>query len=288
MKQRALSAVVYTTVSLVGAVAFLYPFWLPAVAQSSQMGMAHAGDSPLVLTILVGFCLAILLLEVESQASGAKITALLGVLVAINSVLRFAEVAVPGPGGFSPVFLLIVLGGYVFGGYFGFLMGALTLLVSGLVTGGVGPWLPYQMITSGWIGLSAVLCRPAVRALGGPESRGEQWILTLFIGAWGLLFGAIMNIWFWPFLAGSDPTVWSPGMGLAETLQRYGAFYLLTSLVWDMARVVGNVLLMLAFGRPVLRVLRRFQRRFQFSYAADGGPAVAFGAAVSPRKMQSP
>ena len=266
-----LSAAVYFTVSLAGAVAFLYPFWLPALPQNPQMGLAHANDSPLVLTILVGFCFAILLLEVESHASSAKTIALLGVLVAINSVLRFAEVAVPGPGGFSPVFLLIVLGGYVFGGDFGFLMGALTLLVSGLITGGVGPWLPYQMFTAGWVGLSSVLCRPAVRALGGPETRGELWVLTLFIGAWGLLYGAIMNIWFWPFLTDSGAFTWSPGLGLAQTVQRYGAFYLLTSLVWDVARLLGNVLLMLAFGRPVLRVLRRFQRRFEFTYVAEAG-----------------
>ena len=63
-------------------------------------------------------------------------------LVAVNATLRFLEVALPGPGGFSPIFPLIVLAGYVFGGRFGFLMGALTLLVSAIVTGASGPGCP--------------------------------------------------------------------------------------------------------------------------------------------------
>ena len=47
------------------------------------------------------------------------------------------------------------LAGYIFGARFGFLLGVMTLLVSALLTGGVGPWLPYQMFTAGWIGLTS-------------------------------------------------------------------------------------------------------------------------------------
>jgi energy-coupling factor transport system substrate-specific component len=46
---------------------------------------------------------------------------------------------------------------------------------------------------------------------------------------------------------------------------RYGLFYLTTSLWWDAGRAVGNLLLLLLLGAPVLRLLRRFQQRFQFS-----------------------
>jgi energy-coupling factor transport system substrate-specific component len=232
-----------------------------------------------VLTLLVGCSFAVLLLEIQEEAINAKVIALLGVLVAINSVLRFAEVAVPGPGGFSPVFLLIVLTGYVFGGRFGFLMGALTMLVSGIITGSAGPWLPYQMFTAGWMGMSAALCRPVVRRLGGEGKWLEAAVLAIFVGLWGLLYGAIMNIWFWPYVtgpgAGSEALYWSPGAGVADALRRYGAFYLATSLVWDVARLVGNVALMLVLGLPVLRILRRFRLRFAFSYTPEELPAPA-------------
>ena len=57
-----------------------------------------------------------------------------------------------------------------------------------------------------------------------------------------LLFGAVLNLWFWPYIApgGLPPDqVWRPGAGLSEATQRYAAFYLATSLWWDIWRGVG-------------------------------------------------
>ncbi len=261
---RALTLATYGLTTMVGLMAFLYPFWMPVVIAGNDQ-QAHAGDSALVLTLLVGICLAVLLLEVQSQGISTKAIALLGVLIAINATFRFAEVAVPGPGGFSLIFPLIILTGYVYGGRFGFLVGALTLLVSGIITGAVGPWLPYQMFTAGWVGLTAPLCRFLVRDHTG--TRYELWVLALFAGIWGLLFGLIMNLWFWPYAVGASQMYWTPGISVWDTMSRYLVFYAVTSLVWDIARAVGNVLLILFIGAPVLRVLRRFQRRFAFQYS---------------------
>lgn len=282
---RALRLLTYGLTSLVGLGAFLYPFWLPAVTQQANGVSAHANDSALMMTLLVGLCFVVLLLEVQQDAVGAKTIALLGVLAAINATLRFIETAIPGPGGFSPVFLLIVLGGYVFGGGFGFLLGALTLLVSALVTGGVGPWLPYQMVAAGWVGLTAPLCRPIATSLEriffsrhglSPTHHAssiELWTLAVFAAYWGLLYGAIMNLWFWPFAVGPAQMHWTPGVGAWETVQRYLVFYVVTSLAWDLARAAGNLLLVAVAGAALLRVLRRFQRRFAFVYTptAAGG-----------------
>ncbi|MHB1319395.1 MAG: hypothetical protein ACYCYF_12325, partial [Anaerolineae bacterium] len=101
----ALRWVIYGLTSLIGIVAFLYPFFIPSLASSG--GLAHAVDSPLFLGLLGGFSLVALLLEAQGEAtSDAKRTALLGVLVGLNAVLGFLETAIPGPGGFSPVFSL--------------------------------------------------------------------------------------------------------------------------------------------------------------------------------------
>jgi energy-coupling factor transport system substrate-specific component len=186
------------------------------------------------------------------------VVATLGLLVAATSVLRFLETAIPGPGGFSPIFVPIILAGYVYGARFGFLMGALTLLASAVITGGVGPWLPYQVFAAGWVGLTAGWL-PHLQS-----KRQELALLTMFSFGWGLLFGAILNLYYWPFLATAAGDAVQPQSGIWQALARYGAFYLTTSFAWDLARALGNALLVLAIGLPVLRALRRFRDRMQF------------------------
>ncbi|NLF03343.1 MAG: ECF transporter S component, partial [Anaerolineales bacterium] len=234
--------------------------------------------APIVTVALVALSLIALLIELQGQAISAKTVAMLGVLVAITSVLRFIEVVIPAPGGFSPVFAPIILVGYVFGGRFGFLMGTFTLLASALVTGGVGPWLPYQMYAAGWVGMSAGWLGWLVRrgrkrhghAAGRTMVRGLEVLLLCALGfIWGLLFGAIMNIFFWPLATGPADQTWSAGTGLVETLSRYGVFYLATSLGWDLVRAVGNAALIVLLGAPVVRALMRFRQRFQFEAIPD-------------------
>ncbi len=62
---------------------------------------------------------------------------------------------------------------------------------------------------------------------------------------------------------------WQPGMGVMDAISRYLLFYVVTSLAWDVMRLAGNVVLILAFGLPTLSALRRFQRRFAFTYQPD-------------------
>ncbi len=230
------------------------------------MSTAHVNESPLLYLILLTVCLCVLLYEVQGEAVKSRQVALLGVLVAINSVLRFIEIAIPGPGGFTPIFFLIILTGVVFGGRFGFLMGALTLFVSSLITGGVGPWLPGQMFTAGWMGMSSALCRPLIKDWHLTGHKGEIWLLMGFGAIWGLAYGAIMNLWAWPFIAGPADQYWNPGAGFFDTLHRYGVYYLVTSLAWDLASSAGNVFLIGIFGAPTLKALRRFEQRLVFRY----------------------
>ena len=243
--------------SLVGLAALLYPFFSTAVSQSAAASNAHAQDSPLISLILIALCLGIVLATLGSGEMNAKIVAVLGVLTATNAVLR----AVPGPAGFAAVFVLPILCGYTYGATFGFLLGALSLLVSALIGAGIGPWLPYQMFATGWVGLTSAWL-PDIRRLG----RVEVLMLGLWGLVWGLLFGALMNVWFWPYVFQPQQAemYWRPGTGLVETLKRYAVFYGLTSFWWDLGRAVGNALLIWLFGAPLLKLLRRFQKRFHF------------------------
>lgn len=276
MRTRLFSVVIYLAATISGLLVLLYPFFLPAVSIQSGYSAFRAGEMPLMMTLLLGLCLLVLIIEAQGPLMNTKLVALLGVLVAINSALRFLETAIPGPGGFTPIFFLIILVGYVFGGRVGFLMGALTMFVSALVTGGVGPWLPGQMFTAGWVGMSALLVRPIVQIIKtkhvkpGASVNVPEIILLAILGlVWGFLYGAIMNLWQWPFIVGTQGQSWAAGLGFIETLQRYLAYYLITSLVWDTIAAIGNVLLILAFGIPTLKALRRFHLRFTFNYTPD-------------------
>lgn len=258
LSRHAITAVLYLTAALIGVLALALPFLQASPASASSEAILRAGETPLLATLLVSLCLAVLMVELQGQAAGAKTVAALGILVAATSTLRFIEVGIPGPAGFSPVFVPIILGGYVFGARFGFLLGALTLFVSAIMTAGVGPWLPYQMFTAGWLGLTAGW-------LPHPRRPGLELAMLLTFGfLWGFLYGGIMNLYTWPYLVGNAQTTWTPGAGAGDALRRYAAYYVTTSLVWDSAAAIGNVVLLAALGLPTVRALARFRNRFHF------------------------
>lgn len=263
MAQRLLSMSIFVLSGIIGLVAFLHPLLTFAI-RGVEPGASAGGEHGFALTwLIIALTIGALLLEVQGERASAKVVAALGVLVAATSILRFLEVAIPGPGGFSPIFVPIILAGYVFGPRFGFLMGTLTIFVSALLTGGIGPWLPYQMFATGWVGLTAGLL-PQLE-----KSVYQLTMLAAFAFFWGLLYGAIMNLYFWPFLGAGVATAATGGSPLETTLRAYGAYYLTTSLVWDATRAAGNVALMLVLGLPAVSALARFRDRFHFQVLAQ-------------------
>jgi energy-coupling factor transport system substrate-specific component len=261
---RVMNAAILVLVSLIGVAAFLYPFFQPQdQARATPGAMAHGQDALLMFVALILLSLGAVMGNMVGSNGGlnAKMVAALGVLTAVNAVLR----VVPGPVGFSAMFVLPILTGYCYGGTFGYLLGTLSMAVSALVGAGVGPWLPYQMFTIGWIGLFSGWLPKMHR-----RPRLEVVVLALWGLLWGIAFGFVMNVWFWPYVFDSAQAgmYWEPGTGPLEAFRRYMAFYAVTSSWWDAGRAMGNVLVIALFGMPVLRLLRRFGRRFTFEVRA--------------------
>jgi energy-coupling factor transport system substrate-specific component len=221
--------------------------------------------------------LVVLGVALQTHRLSTRLLAVLAALVAIDATLRL--VIVIGLLGFSPIFFLIVAGGFVMGPSFGFASGALTLLLSAVLTAGLGPWLPYQMLAAGWVGMGAgYLGRMTRRS----TSRRAIVVLCLYGAVAGFAFGLLLDLWEWPLLvaSGSSPFSWVPGSDLPGLLRRFGGFYLATSLVYDSFRAAGNLLLLLLLGPAVIRALDRFRRRFLVEWAepgtvGEGGPAPA-------------
>ena len=251
--ERARPVGVYLLMVFLGAGAFLYPFWLPSEALPDQ---AHAGDAPLVAALVGALVVAAVTLEVRRGTMNGSTVALLGVLSAAAGLMRLLDL----PGGGSGIFFLIELAGAAFGPRFGLLLGLCSMGISAVITGGIGPWLPFQMLALGWMGAGAGLVGRLTDRL---RPGAEVVVLAAYGWVWGFLYGAIMNLWFWPFSVGSGDLAWNPGLTLAETLHRYWSFYAVTSLGWDAAGAITNAVLILITGVAVLASMRRFAHRLE-------------------------
>ncbi|HYM49199.1 MAG TPA: ECF transporter S component [Candidatus Limnocylindrales bacterium] len=236
-------------VSLAGLVLFCWPFigsGLPAATPAWALMIACVGG--------------LLLVEAGSRQLDARAIALLAAIAAIDAALRLTVIV--GIGGFNPIFFLVLCAGYVFGTSFGFMAGALSILVSAVISGGIGPWVPYQVFGLGWVGVAAGIA-------GRWRSPSPGWrdiVVLAAVGAlMGWVFGALLDVTDWVPAYRGNPTIgWSPGMTPATTLLHFGRYYLLTSLVYDTFRAAGNALMVVALGAPVLAALTRLRGRLTF------------------------
>jgi energy-coupling factor transport system substrate-specific component len=223
--------------------------------------LGPAFPQPVVLfsALVAVSTMVVLGVALQTHRLSTRLLAVLAALVAIDATLRL--VIVIGLLGFSPIFFLVIAGGFVMGPSFGFAGGALTLLLSAVLTAGLGPWLPYQMLAAGWVGMGAGYLGRATRRSTSPLAVA---LLCLYGGVAGFAYGLLLDLWEWPLLvaAGSSPLSWAPGIGLAAVLRRFGGFYLATSVAYDSFRAAGNLVLLAVLGPAVIRALDRFRRRF--------------------------
>lgn len=242
---------VYVLASVVGLGAFLYPFWLPAEA---GVATAHSADAPLLAGAVGALAVTAVMVEIRAGTMSGTDVALLGMLSAMAGLLRLLDL----PGGGSGLFFLVILGAAAFGPRFGFLLGLFSMALSAVVTGGIGPWLPFQMLVLAWMGAAVGGLGRLTRHL---DPRLEVAVLAVasWLAAFG--YGTVINLWSWPLLPGDGPLQWRPGLGLDGTLEHYWAFYVATSLAWDAAGATANLVAIALLGRPVLRSLRRFAHR---------------------------
>jgi energy-coupling factor transport system substrate-specific component len=250
------SAIIMLATSLVGLVAFTWPLFL-SITQSGARVISHSKDAPWMFVLILPLLAAVVLAQIAEGGMDAKVIALLGMLTAVAAGLRALS---PGAAGLEPGFFLLILTGYAFGPGFGFVFGALGMFTGGLLTGGIGPWLPFQMFAAAWLGAAGGL----LPRRSSEPSRARVWLLafTAFVG--GLAYGLIMNMWFWPFATFESSLSFQPDNGLLANLAGYWRFWLVTSLGWDLARGIVSALLMLAFARPLLRAFDRVSRRAAF------------------------
>jgi energy-coupling factor transport system substrate-specific component len=157
------------------------------------------------------------------------------------------------------MWFVLILSARVFGASFGFLLGMISMFASALMTGGVGPWLGYQVFAAAWIGLLAGSLPK--------KTRGVYEIVMLMcfsIFASGL-FGILMDLQFWPWALGANTQLsYLPNGDLSENLTRFITFHFATAMAWDVPRAIFTSTLIAFTGDAVLSALRRTHTRAAF------------------------
>ena len=233
--------------SLFSAAGFVWPFF-------------YIGENlpqiQLFFWVAVGCSLVVVVLQISTQQIDAKSVALLGVLSALIAALRPLGA---GAVGIEPMWFVLILSARVFGASFGFLLGMISMFASALLTGGIGPWLGYQVFAAAWIGLLAGSLPK--------KTRGVNEILLLIcfgIFASGF-FGVLMDLQFWPWALGSNTQLsYVPNGNLAENLSRFITFHFATAMAWDIPRAIFTSALIAYTGGAVLSALRRTHTRAAF------------------------
>lgn len=176
----------------------------------------------------------------EGGTTAVKDLTLVATVAGVAAAGRVLLALVPGV---QPVTVIVLAAGVALGPRRGFATGALAALVSNFFLG-QGWWTPWQMLAWGVCGL--------VGGLGARLLRGR---LALAAAGFvlGLGFSAFMDVWEW--------YAFFPHTQAALALQ------MSRGLPFDLAHAVGNVLIALAVGPEVRRVLERYEARTRVEIA---------------------
>ncbi len=247
------TALVLAVASLGGLMMLVWPL-LVRIPPETRL------DPPFLFLALLPVVVAVMLAELSRGGLDTRVLAVLGVLSAVIALLRAVS---PGLGGVELVFFVLVLAGRVFGPGFGFVLGVTGLFASALLTAGVGPWLPFQMLLSAWVGMGAGLLP---RRVGG---RAELALLAAYGVVASYAYGLLSNLSGWPFILGvvvpgheQTELSFDPAAPLTENLQRFAVYTLVTSTgSFDTVRAITTAVAILVVGPAVLTTLRRAARR---------------------------
>lgn len=239
----------FAIVNLLGIALFTWPFYLP-IGNSILRTLTQASW----LAILLAFiAIAILGLQISSRLLDSKSVAIAAVLIALIAALRLVGA---GAVGIEPMWFLLILTARVFGAQLSYSIAMLGMFVSALISGGIGPWLPFQIFAAGWIAIGVSVIPAKL------TGRGEIAFLAFYAILASLVFGALMDLQLWPLLLGTDTQLsFQPDGAFLENLSRFATFHFATALAWDLPRAILTASLILISGRAILNSLNRAAAR---------------------------
>jgi energy-coupling factor transport system substrate-specific component len=249
--QKIISKIALSIAGLSSLLMFAWPLFIATSSQNENL-LAQS-----VFIALMPILIVLTLVEFSTGEIGSRQLAVLGVLTAVNAVIRLLGA---GTAGIETAFFLIIIGGYVFRSAFGFILGSTSILVSALLGAGVGPWLPFQMMAAGLVGLAAGAIPKFNKKLP------QVLVLITYAIIASFVYGNLMTLWNWPFLAGSESTLsYIGGAPLVENISRFINYEIVTGgLLWDAGRAITTSILIALTAPALLATLNRAANRAGF------------------------
>ncbi|SHH11749.1 energy-coupling factor transport system substrate-specific component [Thermosyntropha lipolytica DSM 11003] len=192
----------------------------------------HAG---LIAGIIGLVLLGIFFWRLEKKTFSSYQLALTAAIAALAATSRVAFAPFPN---ITPSTFITMITGYTWGIQAGFVVGALSGLISNFFLG-QGPWTLWQMVAWGLCG--------ALAGMAGKMSSGfNRPVFTLLCFAGGYLFGLLMNLWHW--LAFVYP------LNIKTFLSIYAAGF-----PFDTMHAAGNAVFAFLLGPPFYKILLRYK-----------------------------
>jgi len=176
----------------------------------------------------------------EGRKPQAREMILIAVLTAIAVAGRAAFFMVPQ---FKPVIALVIIAGVCFGGEAGFLVGAMTALISNFFFG-MGPFTPWQMFCLGLIGyLAGILVQKGVL-------KKTKASLCIFGGlSTFIIYGGIMDL--------NSVLAWAGSLSWELIGLTYAA-----GLAFNLVHSASTVIFLLLLAKPMMDKLERIKIKY--------------------------
>ena len=193
-------------------------------------------DSGKHLVISLGVTAMTLLVFVsgyEKKKTGTRRMVIASVMIALCVLGRFIPI-------FKPVTAVTIIAGIYLGGETGFLVGAMSAVISNIFAG-QGPWTAFQMLAWGLIGLIA--------GTASVPLKRHRWLLLTYGAVTGIAYSFIMDIW---------TTLWySGGFDTSVYLSA-----LVTAIPYTVSYAVSNFIFLLFLAKPFGEKLERLHIKY--------------------------
>ena len=207
-----------------------------AVAFAGALVLAAVGEARVSVWLVTGSLIAAIVVWLESGPDNAKEVALVATLAGAAAAGRVLFAAVPGV---QPVTVVTIVAGAALGLRAGIAVGMLAALASNFFLA-QGPWTPYQMLAWGACGAAGAALAPFLR---------RRVALGVVAFVLGLAFSTFMDVWEWFAFWPHDV--------------RSLAFVLARGVPFSLAHAIGNVVIALAAGPELRRLLDRYGMRLR-------------------------